>query len=457
MDNYLEFIQSKSWHATDAGFEPGTISSSLFNFQRPIVRWACRRGKAALFEDTGLGKSIQQLEWSRLVHNYTGGDILIAAPICVAQQTASIAKQHGIDVNICRSGSDWKPGINITNYEMLHHFESCNPVGIVPDEGSIIKSIDGRTRNYLIERFADVPFKLICTATPSPNDHMELGSYAEFLGIMKATEMLSMFFTHDGGNTSKWRLRGHGKTRFWEWLSTWAICIKRPSDIGYPDDGYNLPPLNIVEEIVESSSGFDDLMPGIASTLSERRQAKRESLTDRVKRAADIANSINEQFIVWCHLNDESTALASAIDGAVEVTGSMKIHEKESAIMAFTNGDARVLVSKPSICGFGMNWQQCRNQIWAGLNDSWEEFYQGVRRSYRFGQKQTVNIWTIVSSAERAVLENIRRKQTQNDEMSAEMICHMRTAMNQEIHDATVDSTEYKPTKPMELPAWLAA
>lgn len=455
MSNYGDFLKEKDWISVDAGFTPTNLNSALYPFQQACVKWACKRGRAALFEDTGLGKTIQEVEFARLTHEYTQGDILLLAPLCVAQQTVNEAAKFGIDINYCRDANHLRSGINITNYEMVEHFESTEFAGVVLDESSILKSQTSKTRQYIADRFQSTPYRLSCTATPSPNDYMELGNQAEFLGIMKASEMLAMFFTHDGGETSKWRLKGHGKKRFWEWLATWAICIKSPSDIGFDDDGYDLPALNVIEHVVESLSSFDDLLPGVATTLAERRQAKKESLQERIKLAAEIANDSDESFIVWCHLNDESTALSAAIPDAVEVTGSMTPDAKERGITAFTSGDSRAIVSKPSIAGFGMNWQHCRNQVFAGLNDSWEEFYQAIRRSYRFGQQREVNVHVIVSSAESAVLENIHRKQLQADEMSAQMIGYMKMIMQREIHGASIDKTEYTPQQKMEIPKWL--
>ena len=455
MTTYSDFLGKKTWDAVDSGFIAENINPMMYPFQQACVKWACKRGKAALFEDTGLGKTVQEAEFARLVHDHTRGDVLILAPLCVAQQTVGEAEKFGIDVNYCRNASQLRAGVNITNYEMIEHFESAEFAGIVLDESSILKSQTSKIRQYITDRFQTTPYRLSCTATPSPNDYMELGNQSEFLGIMKASEMLSMFFTHDGGETSKWRLKGHGKQRFWEWLATWAICIKKPSDIGFDDANYNLPPLNIIDHVVESSSSFDDLLPGVATTLTERRQAKKESMRERIKLAADIANNSDEGFIIWCHLNDESTALSESIPDAVEVTGSMSPGAKEKNIISFTVGESRAIVSKPSIAGFGMNWQHCRNQIFAGINDSWEEFYQAIRRSYRFGQHHEVNIHVITSSAEAAVLENIRRKQEQADDMSAQMIEHMKSIMQHEIHGASIEKTEYKPHQTMEIPEWL--
>jgi len=275
---------------------------------------------------------------------------------------------------------------------------------------------------------------------------MELGNQAEFLGVMSSVEMLAMYFVHDGGETSKWRLKGHGKTKFWEWMASWAICIKNPSDLGFDGSRYILPSLNIHEHVIESAPMDGQLFAGVAQTLSERRQAKRGSLDDRVAKVAEMVNASDEEWIVWCHLNDESSALAKLIPDAVEVYGSLDPDEKERRIMAFTHGDARVLVTKPSISGFGMNWQHCRNQAFVGLDDSFESYYQAVRRCYRFGQEREVNVHLVCSQAEGAVKANLERKQSQADDMTTSMVEHMRTIMQKEIRGTTMEKTEYQHT-----------
>jgi hypothetical protein len=318
-------------------------------------------------------------------------------------------------------------------------------VGVVLDESSILKAHDSKTRAQIIEMCRDVPYKLSCTATPSPNDHMELGNQAEFLGVMTATEMLAMFFIHDGGDTSQWRLKGHGKTRFWEWMATWSICIRNPSDLGFDGSAYILPGLEIHEHVLPADEPLEgQLFAGIAQTLTERRQAKRGSIEGRIQTAADLVNSHNRPAIVWCHLNDESQMLAKAIPDAVEVTGSMTADQKEKAIMAFTHGEVRVMVTKPSIAGFGMNWQHCSDMVFAGLDDSYESFYQAIRRCYRFGQKSIVNVHLVSSESEGAVKANLERKQKQADDMAQSMVSHMREMTKQNIKGIQMEKSEYK-------------
>jgi DNA modification methylase len=446
--NYEEFLSGKARSVKPSGFdiEAGELNPALFDFQRAIVKWALKKGKAAMFLDTGLGKTIQQCEWAHQVTRATSGNVLIAAPLCVSQQTVEEAAKFGIEVRYVRDQSQVQPGISITNYEMLKHFDPVQFVGVVLDESSILKDHTSKTRQMIIEMFSRTPYRLSCTATPSPNDFMELGNQAEFLGVMSSVEMLAMYFVHDGGETSKWRLKGHGKTKFWEWMASWAICIKNPSDLGFDGSRYILPSLNIHEHVIESAPMDGQLFAGVAQTLSERRQAKRGSLDDRVAKVAEMVNASDDEWIVWCHLNDESSALAKLIPDAVEVYGSLDPDEKERRIMAFTHGDARVLVTKPSISGFGMNWQHCRNQAFVGLDDSFESYYQAVRRCYRFGQEREVNVHLVCSEAEGAVKANLERKQSQADDMTTSMVEHMQTIMQKEIRGTTMEKTEYQHT-----------
>lgn len=443
--NYDDFIRSKSETVPPTGFAPTSINPSLFDFQRAIVDWACRRGRAAIFADTGLGKTAMQLEWAHQVHMHTGLPVLILSPLCVASQTVREGSRMGIDVRYTRDPSGVGDGITITNYEMLDRFDVSIFAGVVLDESSILKSHDSKTRAKIIDAFRNTPYRLSCTATPSPNDHMELGNQSAFLGVMSAPEMLATFFTHDMDTTSSWRLKGHGKTRFWEWMASWAICIRTPSDLGFDGSRFILPGIETTEHVVESDDPLPgELFAGVAQTLSERRGAKRQSLSARVQVAADLANSHNRPCIVWCHLNDESAALADAIHDSVEVTGSMTVAEKESAIMDFTDGRKRVIVTKPSIAGFGMNWQHCADMIFAGVDDSFESFYQAVRRCYRFGQTNVVQVHVVSASSEGAVLVNLRRKQDQALEMAGNMVAHMRELTKKSIKGMTMTKATYE-------------
>lgn len=445
MSAYANFIASKGTTSVPAGFVPSDLGAFLFDFQAAIVEWACKRGRAAIFADTGLGKTAMQTEWARQVCIATGGSVLIVAPLCVAQQTVEEAAKWGIPIKYARHQDNAGEGITITNYEMLDKFDPAQFAGVVLDESSILKAHDSKTRAKIIDMFQATPYRLSCTATPSPNDHMELGNQAEFLGVMTATEMLAMFFVHDGGDTSQWRLKGHGKSRFWEWMATWAVCIRNPADLGFDGARYILPGLTIHEHVLPADKPLDgQLFAGIAQTLTERRDAKRGSLEPRIQTAAALVNSHKRPAIVWCHLNDESKALAKAIPDAIEVTGSMSADEKEAAIMAFTHGNKRVIVTKPSIAGFGMNWQHCADMVFAGLDDSFESFYQAIRRCYRFGQTEVVNVHLVSSESEGAVKANLERKQAQATDMAESMVQHMRELTAQQIKGVTMEKSEYK-------------
>lgn len=445
MSAYQEFIQKKQFNQVCVGFEPQALSGNLFDFQRAIVDWACRRGRAAIFADTGLGKTLMELEWAQQVADHTGKPVLIVAPLCVAHQHVREARKFGFEAMYAREQCEASGQIVLTNYEMLGWFDMQEFGGIVLDESSILKNSTGKMRNKIIADCQSVNYRLSCTATPSPNDHMELGNQAEFLGMMTQAEMLAMFFTHDGGETQKWRLKGHAKTRFWEWMACWSVCIRKPSDLGFSDDGYDLPGLTVRQHEVESHGPKEgELFVTEAQTLTERRQAQRDSIADRVARVAEIANADGEQWLIWCHLNDESDALVKAIDGAEGIKGSDDIDKKEDRMMRFSAGSLRVLVTKPSIAGFGMNWQHCNRMAFVGLSDSFEQYYQAVRRCYRFGQKRPVQVHIVTAQAEGAVKANIERKQAQSDEMSESMVAHMRGLMQTTVTGAKMQKADYQ-------------
>lgn len=447
--DYQQFIVSKLIRFTPAGFAVRTsdIHPMLFPFQRDIVRWSCGKGRSAMFEDCGLGKTFQQLEWARFVHQETGRPVIIFAPLAVSQQTKREGAKIGVSVNICTGSSDIKPGVNVTNYEKLHHFDPSGLGGIVLDESSILKGFDGKTRRLITEFAFGIPYRLCCTATPAPNDYMELGNHAEFLGVMKLSEMLSMFFVHDGADTSKWRLKRHAESEFWKWVCSWAVALRAPSDLGYDDNGFRLPALRMEQISVDSDHNpFGTLFPTEAQTLDERRNARRASLPERVMACADLVNSINEPWIVWCDLNAESEALAGAIHDAVEVSGSDDSNDKESALSGFADGSIRVLVTKPTIAGFGMNWQHCRRVAFVGLSDSYEQFYQAIRRCWRFGQKRDVYCYVITSELEGSVVRNIERKEKQAIALMDGMVNHMKTEMQKEIKGTVRETSEYETT-----------
>jgi DNA modification methylase len=445
--NYPEFLEQKHINHIPTGHEVtlNDLNENLFDFQRISVKWALKKGRAAFFFGTGLGKTIAQCSWADNVHKTTGKDIIIFAPLCVAKQTVSEAFKFKIPVNYCREQSQVKPGINITNYEMIERFDMNNFIGVVLDESSILKGLDSKTRKLLIEVCKKVPYKLSCTATPSPNDFMELGSQAEFLGVMSQVEMLATFFIHDGGDTSKWRLKGHGKSKFWEWMATWAITINKPSDLGFDDDGYILPELHIVNHVIESEEYLDgELFIKEAQTLMERKQAARRTIDKRIKKCVELVNNSTEQWAIWCNLNDESEQLAKLIPDAKDIKGADSIDKKEQIISEFINGSLRVLISKPSITGFGLNFQFCRNTVFVGLNDSFEAYYQAVRRFYRFGQTREVYAHLISTDIEGNVKANLERKQKLANDMSESMVQHMRSVMEKEIFGSKKETIEYK-------------
>ncbi len=456
---YEDFLKSKRFYIEPMGFEPYQLNPLLFQWQKEVVTLAIKKGRFCLFTDTGTGKSAMQLEFADQVNRYTNKPVLILAPLAVTTQTKEEGIKFGYKVNICRTQNDVKTGINITNYDMLEHFSADAFSGIVLDESGILKHFTSKTRKLIIDTFAKTPYKLACSATPAPNDYMELGNHAEFMGVMTRTEMLSTFFYHDGGETSKWVLKGHAEDKFWEWISNWAIVIRKPSDIGYGNDGYDLPPLNIEEIIVNSEIGELDgqlmLVPLMASTLSERRQARRDSLFDRCKMAVDlIKKDPGEQWLLWCDLNKESEILTDLSFGT-EVKGADDREYKAEKLIGFTHKDFQIMVSKPSIAGFGMNWQQCHNMVFVGLSDSYEMMYQAVRRCWRFGQLKPVNVYIITSESEGAVRENIKRKENQAQEMFEMMSKHSRASIEKEVKKTYRETDEYNPQKVMVLPKWL--
>lgn len=420
--SYAEFLDSKRQTAEPCGFEPTLTNPMLYGFQSDIVKWACRKGKAAIFADCGLGKTPMQLEWARQVVEHTGGTVLILAPLAVSAQTVREGVKFGIEVNRARCADDIEPGINITNYEMLQHFEGVRFDGVVLDESSILKNYAGKTRNEIIDRFKATPYRLACTATPSPNDHMELGNHAEFLGVMNRTEMLSMFFIHDGGDTSKWRLKGHARDEFWRWVSTWSVMVTHPSDMGYEDGGFNLPELSIDTHVLDSQIEPEGTLFTLPSlTLSDQQRARRSTVEIKGDYIAQIVNQSEEPWLIWCDLNAESEHIAKSIPDAIEVRGSDSPEYKEDAMLGFADGRYRVLVTKPSICGFGMNWQHCSHMAFCGLSHSYEQFYQAVRRCWRYGQLDPVHVEIVITDAESAIVENVISKREASRDMKENM------------------------------------
>ena len=446
---YEEFLKTKDLERIEAGFDipKSKLNKALFPFQRDIVSWALKKGKCAIFSDCGTGKTLMQMEFANQVCKHSKGNALIIAPLAVVEQTKKEGEKFGIAINVCRTQEDVKKGINITNYEMLEHFTASAFNAVILDESSILKSFTSSTRDLLIDMFQKTPYRLACTATPSPNDHSELGNHAEFLGIMSRTEMLATYFIHDGSNTSAWRLKGYGEKKFWEWVATWAVCVRNPSDLGYSSEGYTLPELNIIEHITASEPEEYELVARRAETLSERREARKESMTDRINEAKELVSSSDDCWLVWCDYNTESESLHKAILDSVEVRGSDSPEHKAKTAIDFANNKIKALVSKPSIYGFGMNFQNCHEIIFCGLSDSYEQFYQAVRRCWRYGQTHAVNVHIIMSEAELNVLDNIKKKQSQMDALQENMIALMRDVTMSEIKHTTRIVAEYIPQK----------
>ena len=456
---YKEFLKTKELQTIQSGFDvdKDTLNKNLFQFQRDIVAWALKKGRCAVLIGCGLGKSIIQLEWANQIYKKTQKNVLIVAPLAVVKQTAREAEKFSIEtpIHICRSQGDVKEGINITNYEMVEHFDENSFVAVVLDESSILKSFTSKTTVEFTRKFAKLPYKLLCTATIAPNDVSEIATSCEFLGIMSRTEMLATYFIHDGGKTSEWRLKKSGVKRFWEWFATWAICFNNPNELGYEIEGYNLPALNIHTIITESKLNDYEFVVRVAETLQERREARKESMEDRTDKAKEIAESEDSQCLIWVDYNDESTMIHKKIADSVEVKGSDESEYKANASVDFADGNIRYLISKPSIFGFGSNFQSCHRQIFCGLSDSYERFYQAIRRCWRFGQDHDVDCYIILSERELSILENIKRKQALMDEMQRQMTALMREVIISEIKNTTRITTEYNRNDKITLPTWI--
>lgn len=421
MTTYENFLRRKALVVKSVGIkvENQDIHPKLFPFQRDLTKWALRKGRAAIFADCGLGKTFMQLEWARLI----GKRALIIAPLSVARQTVNEAKKIDLWVHYTRSGNDLVDGINITNYEMIDKFNPSDFGAVILDESSILKSLDGKTRQKLTDMFAQTPFKLCCTATPAPNDISEIANHAEFLGIMTRADMLATFFVHDD---SGWRLKGHAVQPFFRWLASWGMSIRRPSDLGYDDNGFVLPELTIKPIFVEvdyrpEGQLFFTELKGI----QDRSEVRRNTLQARVEAAAELINASNEQWIAWVGLNDEGRELHKLVPDSVLVEGRQKPEEKQAAIEAFQDGQYRVLITKPKIAGFGMNFQMCSKMVFVGLSDSYESYYQCIRRSWRFGQQKPVEAYIVLSTPERAIYENILRKEKEAKEMAEHLIANI--------------------------------
>jgi hypothetical protein len=456
---YTDFVSRKLAYTSSRGIDPSVLDEShLFPHQSALTRWALMKGKSAIFANTGLGKTRMEITWADAICRAAGGDVLMLAPLAVAEQTREEGEKIGIAVNHARKDSDIKPGINIINYERLHLMDASRFVGIVMDESSRIKHDDSKTLKLLMDAFGPTEYKLCATATPAPNDWTELGTHAQFLGVCTVSEMLAEFFVHDGGDTQAWRLKGHARQAFWKWVASWGAMIQSPADLGFDATAYDLPPLRTRQVTVASDAQAQDglLFALEAQTLTERRQAKRDSLIYRVRSCAEEINASDEPWLVWCELNAEGDAITSAVPDAVEIRGSDTTETKEQRLMDFVHGKIRVLVSKPKIAGWGLNFQHCRNIAFLGATDSFEGYYQAIRRCWRFGQTKPVNVVIYASDIEGAILRNLERKQADAEAMFRALSAETAESVRAEIMGSQRQSNEYKPKTKIAIPPFMA-
>lgn len=455
--SYETFVSKKLGEIESQGISATLKDYGLFPHQSDLVNWALRRGRAAIFADTGLGKSRMQVAWADMIASETGNRVIILAPLAVAEQTVEEAASIGVTIQHAREESDAEGHqIVITNYDRLHKFDCSKFGAVVLDESSIIKHHTAKTLQTLLETFRNTPYRLACTATPAPNDWTELGNHAEFLGVRSRVEMLAEFFVHDGGDTQVWRLKGHARHLFWRWVASWGAMVRSPADLGHDASAYELPPLNVHQHTVEiEHNPQHGLFAMEAQTLMERRDARRQSMAERVKACAEAANADLQPWVIWCDLNAEGDALTAAIDGAVQISGSDDAETKERRLHDFAHGKIRVLVSKPSICGFGLNWQHCRRMAFVGVTDSFESYYQAVRRCWRFGQKSSVDVHIFSSNQEGAVVQNLKRKEHDAKAMADAMATETIDAVRSEVLGRSKETNPYKPKTAMNVPSFL--
>ena len=456
--NYRDFIASKASAVDSLGLtHPFDFPEGMFPFQSDLASWGLRRGRAAIFADTGTGKTLIQCAMAREVTRRVG-NVLILAPLAVAEQTVAEAARFGIDVRYAREFGG--APITITNYDIVDRFDPDDFACVIPDESSILKSFDGKTRSLLIRKFERTPYRFAFTATPAPNDFSELGNHSEFLGIASRTDMLSRFFVHDGGSTADWRLKGHAVNPFWRWVCSWGAMLKKPSDLGYSDGGFILPEKRMHERIVDvdhdsfASEGM--LFAPTAQTLSAQRATRRATMGARVAEAVRIvAMAPDEPCVIWCELNSEADEVTAAIPGAIQVAGGDSREDKARRLLGFSHGEFPILVSKVSIAGFGMNWQHCARTIFMGASHSYEMTFQAVRRFWRFGQKRPVDVYVIRAENEGAIVSNYLRKEADAERLGCEMSQRLSSIIRGEIQSAHKEFTPYEPNGAAALPRWL--
>jgi len=460
--NFDQFIDSKTQLGAAGGFDPLWMPNFLFDFQRALIEWSCRQGRSAIFADCGLGKTAMELVWAENVHRKTGRPVLIIAPLAVSAQFTEEGEKFGVEVRRSDDGTV-RPGLNVTNYERLHRFSWQDFGGVGCDESSILKSFDGSTRGAVTDFMRKVEYRLLATATAAPNDYVELGTSSEALGQLGHADMLTRFFVNENGNSShkvsqrkrfgytepgsKWRFKGHAEASFWRWVCAWARAVRKPSDLGFDDARFVLPALTEEEHRVHANT----LAPGFlfdlpAQGLFEERQEQRRTIAERCEKAASLVRDTGEPAIVWCHLNDEAKELRRLLPDAREVSGSDSLEEKEDVFEAFRHGRCRILLTKPKVGSFGLNFQHCAHMTYFPSH-SFEQYYQAVRRCWRFGQKSPVRVDIVTTEGGHDVMENLKRKAVRASEMFSALVAQMNNAMN------INRSLNY--TKKEEVPSWL--
>lgn len=450
---YSAFLMAKAQHGGDAGFKPQFLPDFLFDFQKSLVEWSVRKGTAAIFADCGMGKTPMQLVWAENVVRHTGKRVLIATPLAVSHQTLTEGAKFGIECRRSMTG-ELHDGITITNYERLHYFNPADFIGMVADESSILKSFDGAIKSAVTEFMRKLPYRLLCTATAAPNDYIELGTSSEALGELGYMDMLNRFFKNDQ-NTSNpnrlwdgagWRFKGHAEQAFWRWVSSWARALRRPSDLGYSDDGFLLPPLQEVEHVVEARTVAPGMLFSLPAVgLKEQRDERRRTIEERCEEVARLTDT-KQPALVWCHLNEEGDILQRLVRDCVQVAGADPDEKKEEAFLAFARGEIRALVTKPKIGAWGLNFQHC-SHVTFFPSHSFEQYYQGVRRCWRYGQKRPVRVDVVTTEGERGVLANLRRKADAADKMFSSLVAEMNSALRIE--------RSSRATIMEALPAWL--
>jgi len=452
---YQTFLDTKRQLGTYDGFEPLWMPDYLFDFQKDLVSWAIRKGRSAIFADCGLGKTPMQLVWAENIARKTGGRVLILTPLAVSSQTIREAAKFHIEAHISRDGS--LPGnIIVTNYQKLHKFNSSDFAGVVCDESSILKSFKGATKHDITVFMRKIKYRLLCSATAAPNDYTELGTSSEALGYMGHMDMLNKFFKNDQNNSAvgrmygavmKWRFKGHSETPFWRWVCSWARACRRPSDLGYDDGSFDLPPLTEHEHILKDSTPRSGMLFSLpAKSLNEQREERRNTIQERCEYLANIANNTDQPVLVWCHLNKEGDLLEKLIPDSVQVSGSDKDEDKESKLISFADNESRVLVTKPRIGAWGLNFQHCAD-ILMFPSHSYEQYYQGIRRCWRFGQKRPVTVDIVATEGEVGVLHNLQSKAMRADQMFTNLVTEMNNA-NMIIREDDFTGKE-------EVPSWL--